>query len=60
MPLGINYCPSERNLILNRSNFFHLEMNVPDPDIRDRSEYQMRLDSMLDYETVASIVVDRF
>ena len=60
MPFLVDYSPSERNLSLSRSRSFHWGVNIPDPAMRDRSEFLMRLDSMLDYDTVASMVVGRY
>ena len=56
----VDYSPSKRNLSLSRSSSFHWDVNIPDPGMRDRSEFLMRIDSMLDYDTVASMVVGRY
>ena len=60
MPFLVDYSPPDRNLSLSRSNSFHWDVNIPEPGMRDRSDFLMRLDSMLDYDTVASMVLDRF
>ena len=60
MPFLVDYSPSDRNLSLSRSISLHRDLNIPNPGMRDRSEFLIRLDSMLDYDTVASMVLDRF
>ena len=60
MPFLVDYSPPERNLYLSRSGSLHWDVNIPDLDMRDRTEYPMLLDSMLDYDTVASIVLKKF
>ncbi|MGC8563212.1 MAG: hypothetical protein ACP5NO_08530, partial [Thermoplasmata archaeon] len=60
MFLPVDYSPPERNLHLSRSGSLHWDVNIPDLDMKDRTEYLMRLDPMLDYGTVASMVLERF
>ena len=60
MPFLVDYSPPDRNLSLSRSSSLHWDVNIPDPGMKDRMEFLMRLNSMLDYDTVASIVLDRF
>ena len=60
MPFIVDYSPPDRNPSLSRSSSLHWDVNIPDPGMRGRSEFLMHLDSMLDYDTVASIVLDRF
>lgn len=60
MPFIVDYSPPERNLCLSRSSSLHWDISVPDLDMRDRSEFLMRLDSVLDCDTVASMVAERF
>ncbi len=60
MPFIVDYSPPERNLHLSRSGSLHWNVNIPEPGMKDRTEFLVHLDSMLDYDTVASMVLERF
>ena len=60
MPLSIEYNPSVRDLKKNGSKSFHWDMNILDPNMRERSHFLMYLDPMLDYDTVASLITNKY
>ncbi|MCL4359104.1 MAG: WYL domain-containing protein [Candidatus Thermoplasmatota archaeon] len=60
MDYRIDYSPPGRDLKLGKSSGIQWNLSIPDDVMRSRSEYIFLLDPMLDYDSVASMVMDRY
>ena len=56
MDYRIDYQPPGRNLNTGKSSGIRWNLNVPNKEMRDRSEYIFRMDPMLDYDSIASMI----
>ncbi|MEM4068151.1 MAG: hypothetical protein QXV17_14970 [Candidatus Micrarchaeaceae archaeon] len=60
MYLRIDYDPPVRNLYPGRSSHINWNLTIPDDGMRERSKWILSMDPMLDYETIASMIYDKF
>lgn len=60
MDLDIDYDPPVRNLHLGKSSGIQWNLTVPDDSMRERSQCILSMDPMLDYESIASMISDKF
>ena len=58
--LSIDYGSPKRDLSLGKSSGIRWNLSIPDEGMHDRSEYIFRLDPMLDYDSIASMIMERY
>ena len=59
MDYQIDYKAPARNLN-SRTNGQHWNLNIPDDEMQRRSEYLLCMDPMLDYDTIASMIMEKY
>ena len=59
MDYQIDYKAPVRNLN-SRTNGQHWNLNIPDDEMQRRSEYLLCMDPMLDYDSIASMIMEKY
>ena len=56
----IDYQAPGRNLNSGETNKQHWNLNIPDDEMRKRSEYLLLMDPMLGYDDIASLIMEKY
>ena len=60
MDYRIDYQPPGRDLNIGKSLPISWNLSVPNQEMQDRSGYIFRLDPMLDYDSIASMIMEKY
>ena len=60
MDYRIDYSPPKRHLDIGRSSGMPWNLSIPDKGMRTRSEYIFRMDPMLGYDVIASMIMEKY
>ena len=60
MDYRIDYSPPKRHLDIGRSPGIQWNLSIPDEGMRGRSEYIFRMDPMLGYDDIASMIMEKY
>ena len=60
MDYRIDYSPPKRHLDIARSSGIQWNLSIPDEGMRTRSEYIFRMDPMLGYDDIASMIMEKY
>ncbi len=60
MEYRIDYQPTGRNLNPGKSSGIRWNLNAPNQEMQDRSGYILRMDPMLDYDSIASMIMEKY
>ena len=60
MDYRIDYTPPERHLDIGRSPGIQWNLGISDEGMRTRSEYIFRMDPMLGYDAIASMIMEKY
>jgi hypothetical protein len=60
MSFSVDYSAPERNLSSGEPRTFQWNVGVADPRAQNRTEFLMRLDPTLDYDTIASLTYEQY
>ncbi len=60
MDYQIDYRPPGRDLNQGKFSGIRWNLNIPNQEMQDRSEYIFRMDPMLDYDSIASIIMEEY
>jgi hypothetical protein len=56
----IDYSPPKRHLDVGKSSGIQWNLNIPDEGMRTRSEYIFRMDPILGYDAIASMIMEKY
>ena len=60
MDYWIDHSPPKRHLDIARSSGIQWNLSIPDEGMRTRSEYIFRMDPMLGYDDIASMIMEKY
>ena len=60
MDYRIDYSPPKRHLDIGRSSGIPWNLSIPDEGMRTGSEYIFRMDPMLGYDDIASMIMEKY
>ena len=60
MDYRIDYSPPKRHLDVGKSPGIQWNLSIPDEGMRGRSEYIFRMDPMLGYDDIASMIMEKY